>query len=189
MLLPLNSQLGNGRRINIYLRFSCTALWPWQEMGLLGRDADPENGSQRASDSWPKVVILLVCQICFLKYIWRLSFVLTNFFFFSGNTTHPEVSSSKWLCGEDISNKGGPELCKQSHISLKGYPLGSSTLCQSDSRAPSGGKANSITFCKYDSSFSGSQLLQPVSFLVFFLIKQTISGFPFQTRFIAFQQQ
>lgn len=68
-----------------------------QHYGLSGRLVSWEGALIRGmglgeSDSWPKVIILLICQIYFPKYIWRFPFVLTNFFFFSGNTTHPEVS-------------------------------------------------------------------------------------------------
>lgn len=103
--------------------------WAFREAVLTQRTGLGE------SDSWPRGGILWVYQICFLKYIWRLSFVLTNFFFFSDNTTHPEVSLRQWLCGESISNKPGPELGKQSNVSLKGHPLGSPTLCQCVQRA------------------------------------------------------
>ena len=79
-----------------------------QHYGLSGRQGSWEEGLIQEmglgkNDSWLKLTILSVCQIYFLIF-GALSFALTNFFFFAGNTAHAKVSQRE---GDDVERISG----------------------------------------------------------------------------------
>lgn len=129
------------------------------------------------SDSWPKVIILLVCQIHFLKYIWSFSFVLTDFFFFCDNTTHPEVSYRENEYVERISVIDVELSYINKDMSVWNdipwvHPHSARVIpeIQTEWKETALHSANMTP---------ASEDLNCSSLSAFFLIKQTISGFPF----------
>lgn len=117
MFLPLNSQLVNGRRINICFRFSCLPLWSSWETGLWGRRDDSANGSRGDGLNQNQH------GLCFVKHISSLFCCLTHYL--SPNKHSPWSRSQRVIvCEKALRNKFGVQLYTQS---WKSCPIHGST--------------------------------------------------------------
>lgn len=161
-----------------------------QHYGLSGRQGSWEEGLIQEmglgkNDSWLKLTILSVCQIYFLIF-GALSFALTNFFFFAGNTAHAKVSQRE---GDDVERISGINIelsyANKAVWVWNDSSLGSSTFSKSDSWARKGSESKQHYILQTPLWVPGI-FTAPVVFLLFSCwenVKQTISGSPFYSGF------